>query len=255
MDSLPCGKKDKGKWLKDLMEQERPTILGLQETKLQKKGEGGFMHIIEGYKAHFNSCTAKNGYSGTAVYIRDDVKPIKITHGINVAKHDDEGRMITVELPECYYITSYVPNSGQKLERLKYRTEEWDRDVIEYLLNLQETKPVVWCGDLNVAIMDIDVHNPKGNKKTAGFTNEERNSFRRVLDEHKFTDSFRHFNAQTANCYTYWGYRHNAREQDKGWRLDYFITSHSIKDKLKESYILKDVMGSDHCPIALLMDK
>ncbi|KAL0482630.1 AP endonuclease [Acrasis kona] len=238
--------KESGKYLKDLVAK-----VGKFRTAL----EGTYEDILPGYVSHFNSCTAKNGYSGTAVYIKNSIKPIAVTFGMGIEKHDTEGRNITVELPEYYFVVSYVPNSGSKLERLDYRTEEWDVDMFKYLNTLQEKKPVIWTGDLNVAILDIDVHNPKGNKNTAGFTDQERNSFRKLIDEHKYIDSFRHFQKDVKNCYTYWGYRMNMREKDKGWRLDYFMTSESLKDKLKDSYILKSYLGSDHCPLGLIIKK
>jgi len=172
---------------------------------------------------------------------------------MGIDKHDDEGRLITVEYEDLYLINTYVPNSGQKLERLDYRTKEWDVDLLKYMKKLEETKPVVWTGDLNVAVLDIDVHNPKGNKKTAGFTDQERKAT--PIVNHNFIDSYRLLNGNIPNCYTYWGYRQNMREKDKGWRLDYFICSQSLKESIKHSYILKKVLGSDHCPISIVLDK
>jgi exodeoxyribonuclease-3 len=260
---------------------EKPIAICLQETKLQDLDSVTmeYSHILgDDYIPYFNHCSKKKGYSGTAVFLLNHElypgapKPIKVTTKIEIEEEEEvkkkmsdedlvklnsEGRCITVEYPDLYLVNTYVPNSGVKLERLTERTTKWDLLMLCYIKKLQKRKPVVWCGDLNVAILDIDVHNPKGNQKTAGFTPEERASFRSILQTCKLMDTFRSLNnmAQVPNCYTYWGYRFNMRAKDKGWRLDYFCTSESLKDRLIDSYILKDVMGSDHCPIGLLLKR
>ncbi|KAG2374318.1 hypothetical protein C9374_010888 [Naegleria lovaniensis] len=243
----------KENYIKLLGDSEKPYCICLQETKLTAKNQSKFEKILPGYTAHFNHCVAKNGYSGTAVFTLDSHPPVKVSFGMGISKHDNEGRLITVEYEDVYLVNTYVPNSGQKLERLDYRTTEWDVDMLNYLKKLEATKPVVWTGDLNVAVLDIDVHNPKGNKKTAGFTDQERKAT--PIVQHNFIDSFRLFHPQTPDCYTYWGYRFNMRAKNKGWRLDYFICSQSLKENIESSYILSKVLGSDHCPISLVLKK
>ncbi|KAL9645531.1 hypothetical protein ABK040_000595 [Willaertia magna] len=242
----------KESYLEDLIKSEKPTCICLQETKLSSTSSK-YEKLLKGYTAHFNHCSAKKGYSGTAVYTLNENKPIKVTFGMGIDKHDNEGRLICVEYEDLYLINTYVPNSGQKLERLDYRTTEWDVDMLNYLKNLEKTKPIVWTGDLNVAILDIDVHNPKGNKRTAGFTDEERKAT--PLIQNNFIDSYRMFHPKETDCYTYWGYRQGMRAKNKGWRLDYFICSQSLKEKIVDSYILKEVLGSDHCPIGIILNK
>jgi exodeoxyribonuclease III len=269
--------KEKGASMLNLIKEERPTAICLQETKLQSSMHQQYEDILgDDYVAHFSSSTKKKGYSGTAVFVLNPKKVagapkvIKVTKGITLKDEDNvkqktidddlvlnEGRVITVEFEDLYLVNVYVPNSGQKLERLDERTDDWDAIMGMYLNMLQKKKPVIWTGDLNCAILDIDLHDPKRNQKTAGFTPKERASFRSLLSDYNLIDSFRELNnmATVPKQYTYWGYRCGMREKDKGWRLDYFITSASVKDRLSDSYILKTVMGSDHCPIGLVMTR
>ncbi|XP_064617811.1 DNA repair nuclease APEX1-like isoform X2 [Liolophura sinensis] len=227
---------------------EKPDILCLQETKcdvskIPKTCE------VEGYHAYWSSGDTE-GYAGTGMYSK--TKPLDVTFGIGKEKHDKEGRTITAEFENYYVVSTYVPNSGRGLPRLDYRTKEWDEDFREYLKKLDEKKPVIWCGDLNVAHQEIDLKNPKGNKKTAGFTPQERESFTETLGM-GFFDSFRHLYPEQTEAYTFWTYMGNARGKNVGWRLDYFVLSERLKHKLCDSVIRKDVMGSDHCPIALFL--
>lgn len=267
--------KDRGATLTNMIESEKPTAICLQETKLQDLDSLTQQYgtiLGESYKAHFAHCSVKKGYSGTAIFTlkhKSVPKPLSVTYGLQLTKEEDclnlalddgllkgEGRVITVEYPDLYLVNTYVPNSGQKLERLNERTNQWDKAMGQYLDKLQKKKkPVVWCGDLNVSILDIDIHEPKKNAKSAGFTPQERESFRDLLSTYKLVDTFRKFYPEQANSYTYWGYRFNMREKDKGWRLDYFITSESLNERLVDSYILKSVMGSDHCPIGLVLNR
>lgn len=237
----------KGDILKDLVEKEKPIAVCLQETKLNKN-EKKYTELLKGYTSHFNYCKKKKGYSGTAVYVSNHFKPLKVTFDMGIQKHDEEGRLITIEYEKFYLINTYIPNSGQKLERLEYRTKEWDPDFFEYLKTLEKTKPIIWTGDLNVSILDIDVHDPKRMKKKAGFTKEEREEFQKVLD-YGFIDTFRKFYPNDVGKFSFWGYINNLREKNKGMRLDYFITSKVLD--VKDSKILSEIQGSDHCPVML----
>ncbi|CAG5118257.1 unnamed protein product, partial [Candidula unifasciata] len=190
----------------------------------------------------------KEGYSGVGLYYR--TSPLNITEGIGIKKHDEEGRVITAEFDKFFLVNTYIPNSGRGLPRLDYRTKEWDVDFRNYLKSLDKKKPVVWCGDLNVAHHEIDLKNPKGNKKTAGFTIEERESFTVTLSE-GFIDSFRYLYPHQEGAYTFWTHMMNARAKNTGWRLDYFVLSERLKDNLCDSIIRSHVLGSDHCPIVL----
>eukprot|EP00818_Percolomonas_sp_WS_P010093 CAMPEP_0117435798 /NCGR_PEP_ID=MMETSP0759-20121206/670_1 /TAXON_ID=63605 /ORGANISM="Percolomonas cosmopolitus, Strain WS" /LENGTH=329 /DNA_ID=CAMNT_0005227363 /DNA_START=35 /DNA_END=1024 /DNA_ORIENTATION=+ len=241
--------------LKNLLDSEKPDILCLQETKLQPSAEKKFQNLHDDYVVVLNSCTGKKGYSGTGVLIRKDLfeqtKPT-VTKGwsLNGASTaaDEEGRIMTIDLPHCYLCNTYVMNSGDKLQRLEERTTEWDPDMLAYLSALNEVKPVVWCGDLNCARTEIDLARPKTNKKTAGFTPQEREQFEKFF-EAGFLDSYRELNPGKKDAYTYWSYRHKCREKNLGWRLDYFIISPELKERVKDSSILSNVLGSDHCPI------
>ena len=192
----------------------------------------------------------RRGYSGTAVFTKKE--PISVKNGIGIEEHDKEGRVITLEFKEFYFVTVYTPNSQSELRRLEYRME-WERDFLAYLLKLQESKPVICCGDLNVAHEEIDLKNPKTNRKNAGFTDEERACFTKVL-ESGFIDTFRYFYPDKEGIYSWWSYRFKAREKNAGWRIDYFITSPSLKEKLQGAAIHTEIMGSDHCPIELDID-
>ncbi len=215
----------------------------MQETKLQ---EGQIDFAPEGYYAYWNYAE-KKGYSGTAVFTKKE--PLGVTYGLGIDEHDKEGRLITLEFDNFYFATVYTPNSKQELLRLDYRMV-WEDDFREYLLKLNEKKPVVFCGDLNVAHNEIDLKNPKTNHKNAGFTDEERSKMTALLDS-GFTDTFRYFYPDKEGIYSWWSYRFKAREKNAGWRIDYFITSNSLNDKLKDAKIHTEIMGSDHCPVEL----
>ena len=218
----------------------------LQETKMQ---EGQLDVQFEGYHSYWNYAE-KKGYSGTAIFSK--VKPLSVTYGLGIEEHDHEGRVITLELESYYLITVYTPNSQEELRRLDYRMK-WDDDFRAYLKKLEEKKPVIVCGDLNVAHKEIDLKNPKTNRKNAGFTDEERAKFTTLL-ESGFTDTFRYFYPEQEGIYSWWSYRFKAREKNAGWRIDYFLTSDSLKDKLRGAQIHTDILGSDHCPVELTIE-
>ena len=218
----------------------------LQETKMQ---EGQLDVQFEGYQSYWNYAE-KKGYSGTAIFSK--VKPLSVTYGLGIEEHDHEGRVITLELESYYLITVYTPNSQEELRRLDYRMK-WDDDFRAYLKKLEEKKPVIVCGDLNVAHKEKDLKNPKTNRKTAGFTDEERAKFTTLL-ESGFTDTFRYFYPEQEGIYSWWSYRFKAREKNAGWRIDYFLTSDSLKDKLRGAQIHTDILGSDHCPVELTIE-
>ncbi|MBQ7350394.1 MAG: exodeoxyribonuclease III [Bacteroides sp.] len=218
----------------------------LQETKMQA---GQLDLQFDGYTSYWNYAE-KKGYSGTAIFTRH--QPLSVTYGIGVEEHDREGRVITLEMDSFYLITVYTPNSQDGLRRLDYRMT-WEDDFLAYLKKLEERKPVVVCGDLNVAHQEIDLKNPKTNRKNAGFTDEERAKFSRLL-EAGFTDTFRYFYPDRKEIYSWWSYRFKAREKNAGWRIDYFVTSASLNDKLQDAQIHTDIFGSDHCPVELTLD-
>ena len=221
-------------------------IFCLQETKLQ----GGQINWDKpGYHAYWNYAE-KKGYSGTSIFTKEE--PLAVTYGMGIEEHDHEGRVITLEFPEFYMITVYTPNSQDELKRLPYRME-WEDAFRAYLLKLNETKPVVVCGDLNVAHEEIDLKNPKTNRKNAGFSDEERAKMTELLAA-GFTDTFRHFYPDTEGAYSWWSYRFHAREKNAGWRIDYFLTSKTLDDKLVSACIHPEVYGSDHCPVELVLD-
>lgn len=218
-------------------------IFCLQETKLQ---EGQIELDLEGYYQYWNYAV-KKGYSGTAIFTKK--KPISVSYGLGIEKHDQEGRVITLEFEEFHMVTVYTPNSQNELARLSYRME-WEETFLDYLKQLEETKPVIVCGDFNVAHKEIDLKNPKTNRKNAGFTDEERGKFTELL-EAGFVDTFRHFYPDLEQVYSWWSYRFSARAKNAGWRIDYFVVSECLKDKLIDATIYKDIMGSDHCPVGL----
>ncbi len=234
------------KGFKDFFNDIDADIFCVQETKLQ---EGQIDFAPEGYHAYWNYAE-KKGYSGTAIFTKKE--PINVTYGLGIDEHDKEGRLITLEFDDFYFATVYTPNSKQELLRLDYRMV-WENDFRNYLLKLNEKKPVVFCGDLNVAHNEIDLKNPKTNHKNAGFTDEERNKMTALLDS-GFTDTFRYFYPDKEGIYSWWSYRFKAREKNAGWRIDYFITSNSLNDKLQEAKIHTEIMGSDHCPVELDID-
>ena len=208
--------------------------------------EGQLELETEGYHQYWNSAV-KKGYSGTAIFTRQE--PISVTKGIGIEEHDQEGRVITLEFEDFYFITVYTPNSQAELARLDYRMH-WEDDFLAYLKNLEKKKPVIFCGDLNVAHEEIDLKNPKTNHNNAGFTDEERQKFSALLDA-GFIDTFRYFYPDQENIYSWWSYRARARKKNVGWRIDYFCVSEGLKNRLKDAKILTDVLGSDHCPIEL----
>ena len=231
-----------GKGFMDFFNQADADIFCLQETKMQ---EGQFELDLPGYYQYWNYAE-KKGYSGTAVFTKRE--PISVTYGIGVEEHDHEGRVITLEYENFYFITVYVPNSQDELKRLDYRMA-WEDAFLEYIRALDKVKPVIYCGDLNVAHQEIDLKNPKTNRRNAGFTDEERAKMSTVLSS-GFIDTFRYFYPDQVT-YSWWSYRFRAREKNAGWRIDYFICSESLKDKLTDAVIHTEVMGSDHCPVEL----
>lgn len=234
----------KGEFQK-FMETEAPYIIGLQETKLQ---EGQIDLDIPGYYQYWNYAE-KKGYSGTALFTKEE--PINVTYGIGIEEHDKEGRVITAEFQDFYFITVYVPNAKEDLSRLEYRCV-WEDDFLKYIKNLEKTKPVIYCGDLNVAHKEIDLKNPKPNRGHAGFTDEEREKFDNVVSS-DLVDTFRHFYPELEGAYSWWSYRFQARAKNAGWRIDYFVTSKALTDRLEDAVIYKDQMGSDHCPVGLIL--
>ena len=221
-------------------------IFCLQETKLQ---EGQIDLPLEGYYQYWNYAE-KKGYSGTAIFTKKE--PLAVSNGIGIDEHNTEGRVITLEFEDFFFVTCYTPNSQNELKRLDYRMK-WEDDFREYLLRLNKKKPVILCGDLNVAHNEIDLKNPKTNRKNAGFSDEEREKMTTLLNS-GFTDSFRYLYPDKEGIYSWWSYRFNARKNNAGWRIDYFITSDSIKGKIIDSKIHTDIMGSDHCPVELDID-
>lgn len=218
-------------------------IFCLQETKLQK---GQIEMDLPGYFEYWNYAD-KKGYSGTAVFTRTE--PLSVSYGIGIDEHDHEGRVITLEFEKFFLVCVYVPNSQRELTRLGYR-QEFERDFLQYIKKLDCMKPVIYCGDLNVAHQEIDLKNPASNHKNAGFTDEERACFSTVL-ENGFIDSFRYLYPDTADVYSWWSYMFKAREKNVGWRIDYFVVSEKLKDNIKEAKVHMDIMGSDHCPVEL----
>lgn len=220
-------------------------IFCLQETKLQA---GQIELPLEGYYQYWNYAE-KKGYSGTALFSKKE--PLSVSYGIGIEEHDHEGRVITAEFEDYYVVTVYTPNSQDELKRLDYRMK-WEDDFLAYLKGLETKKPVIFCGDLNVAHKEIDLKNPKTNRKNAGFTDEERAKMTTVLNN-GFIDTFRYFYPDAEGIYSWWSYRFQARAKNAGWRIDYFIVSDSLKDKLADAKIHTDIFGSDHCPVELVL--
>ena len=229
----------------DFFNEADADIFCVQETKLQ---EGQIDLELDGYHQYWNYAD-KKGYSGTALFTKE--KPISVSYGIGIDKHDHEGRVITAEFDDYYFITCYTPNSQNELQRLDYRME-WEDDFKAYLKSLEKKKPVIVCGDLNVAHNEIDLKNPKTNRKNAGFTDEERGKITALLDD-GFVDTYRYFYPDTANIYSWWSYRFKAREKNSGWRIDYFLCSKALCDKLEDAKIHTEILGSDHCPVELTL--
>ena len=221
-------------------------IFCLQETKLQ---EGQIEMDLPGYYQYWNYAE-KKGYSGTAIFTKKE--PVSVSYGIGIDEHDHEGRVITLEFDDFYMVTVYTPNSQDELRRLEYRMK-WEDDLREYLLNLTHEKPVIVTGDMNVAHREIDLKNPKTNRRNAGFTDEERGKMTELLDS-GFIDTFRYFYPDTEGIYSWWSYRFKAREKNAGWRIDYFLVSKDMESRLKDAKIHTEVLGSDHCPVELEID-
>ena len=229
----------------DFFNEADADIFCIQESKMQ---EGQLDLELPGYHQYWNYAV-KKGYSGTGIFTKEE--PMNVFYGLGIEEHDQEGRVITLEFEDFFFVTVYTPNSQSELKRLDYRMK-WEDDFREYLQELDKEKPVIMTGDLNVAHEEIDLKNPKTNKKNAGFTQEERDKFTELLGA-GFVDSFRYLNPELAGAYTWWSYRFKAREKDAGWRIDYFVVSERWKEKIEDAIIYKTVMGSDHCPIGLQM--
>ncbi len=228
----------------EFLENENPHIICLQETKaMREQVEEEFANYPHQYWNH----AEKKGYSGTAVLSKEE--PLQASYGIGIEKHDNEGRVVTLEFKDFYLVNIYVPNSKRGLARLDYRHNEWDYDLLDYMKDLEEKKPVIFCGDMNVAHKEIDLANPSTNRRNAGFTDEEREGFDNIVNA-GFIDTFRMFEKGPGH-YTWWSYMGKARERNVGWRIDYFCVSPELKDRVKKSHILPEVMGSDHAPIVL----
>ena len=231
------------KGFQDYFDQMNADFFCLQETKLQ---EGQIDLPLPGYEQFWNYAQ-KKGYSGTAIFAKE--APLSVTYGIGIEELDTEGRLITLEYPDFYLVTCYTPNAQQGLARIDHRLK-WDEAFRQHLCRLDQKKPVIACGDLNVAHQEIDLKNPASNRGNAGFSDEERESFGKLLDA-GFTDSFRHLFPDATGMYSWWSYRFNARKNNAGWRIDYFIVSDRIKDQITATPIFNDVLGSDHCPVGL----
>ena len=232
-----------GKGFLEVFKEMDADIFCLQETKLQ---EGQIELELPGYYQYWNYAR-KKGYSGTAMFTRQE--PLAVTYGIGIEEHDQEGRVITAEFPEYYVVTCYTPNSQNELARLDYRMT-WEDAWRKYLKGLEQKKPVVFCGDLNVAHQEIDLKNPRTNRRNAGFTDEERGKFTELLNA-GFVDTYRYFYPDQEGVYSWWSYRFRARQNNAGWRIDYFLVSERLQEQIKAAYILPQVMGSDHCPVCL----
>ena len=235
-----------GKGFADIFQSLDADFVCLQETKLQA---GQLELSFPGYESYWNYAE-KKGYSGTCIFTRHS--PLAVSYGIGVPEHDAEGRVITLEYNGFYLVTVYTPNSKDDLSRLAYR-QQWEDAFLAYLKGLEERKPVIFCGDLNVAHKEIDLKNPKTNHHNAGFTDEEREKFTQLLDN-GFVDTFRHFYPDLTGAYSWWSYRRNARATNAGWRIDYFVVSECLKDRLLDAGIRSDIFGSDHCPVTLTVE-
>lgn len=222
-------------------------IFCIQETKMQ---EGQIELDLQGYRQYYNYAERK-GYSGTAVFTKKE--PLNVEYGIGIEEHDKEGRVITLEFDKFYMVNCYTPNSGRELARLEYRMT-WEDEFKAYLIKLDKQKPVIICGDLNVAHTEIDLKNPKSNRKNAGFTDEERSKIENLLNS-GFTDTFRKIYPNKEGAYTWWSYMFNARANNAGWRIDYFLVSDRISKNIKDAYIYAEIMGSDHCPVGLEIEE
>ena len=234
-----------GKGFLDFFKEVNADVFCIQESKLQ---EGQIQLELDGYEQYWNYA-AKKGYSGTAIFTK--IKPISAFCGIGIEEHDNEGRVITLEFDEYFLVNVYTPNSKRELERLEYRMK-WEDDFRVYLKKLEEKKPVIFCGDMNVAHNDIDLKNPKTNRNSAGFTTQEREKLTELLSQ-GFVDTYRSLYPDKTDAYTWWSYMFSARAKNAGWRIDYFCVSESLKDRIESADIYSDVMGSDHCPVGLVI--
>lgn len=238
------------KGFKESFENLDADIFCIQETKMQENQiTEDITEVLKNRYTYWNSAE-KKGYSGTAVFTKKE--PINVTYGLDKEEHDKEGRIITLEYENFFLVNCYTPNSKRELERLGYR-QVWEDEIREYLVKLDKKKPVIYCGDLNVAHKEIDLKNPATNHHSAGFTDEERNKLTELLDA-GFIDTFRYMYPDKRDTYSWWSYMFHAREKNAGWRIDYFITSESLKEKIKDAKILGEIMGSDHCPVELEID-
>lgn len=235
-----------GKGFLDFFKEEDADIFCLQETKLQ----AGQIDLDLGDYYEYWNYAEKKGYSGTAIFTKKE--PLSVVYGMGIEEHDHEGRVITLEFEDFYMITVYTPNSKEELVRLPYRMK-WEDDFLVYLKKLEEKKPIILCGDLNVAHQEIDLKNPKTNRKSAGFSDEERGKFTQ-LTQAGLVDTFRHFYPDQEGAYTWWSYRFSARAKNTGWRIDYFLVSQVLAPKLQDSLIYNEILGSDHCPVGLLIN-
>jgi exodeoxyribonuclease-3 len=235
-----------GKGFMDVFNNADADFFCIQESKMQA---GQLELNMPGYHQYWNYAV-KKGYSGTAIFAKEE--PLNVAYGIGIEEHDQEGRVITLEYDKFYMVTVYTPNSQNELARLSYRMK-WEDDFADYIMGLDEKKPVIICGDLNVAHKEIDLKNPKTNRHNAGFTDEEREKFSKLLDR-GFIDTFRYFYPDKADIYSWWSYRFKAREKNAGWRIDYFLVSKRLEDKLKDAVIHTEIFGSDHCPVELDID-
>jgi exodeoxyribonuclease-3 len=235
-----------GKGLMDYLDREQPDVLCLQEIKARPEQ---VPQRFDGYEVYWNSAV-RPGYSGTAIFTRKT--PLEVTNGIGQPEHDQEGRVITADFGDFFLVNVYTPNSQRELTRLDYRTNEWTPAFIAYLTRLQKTKPVIFCGDMNVAHKEIDLARPRENTRNAGFTTEERTAFDQILAV-GFLDTFRQFEPAGGN-YTWWSYQNGARERNIGWRIDYFCASGKLSNNIQSAFIQMDVKGSDHCPVGLVLD-
>ena len=235
-----------GKGFMDVFNNADADFFCIQESKMQA---GQLELNMPGYHQYWNYAV-KKGYSGTAIFAKEE--PLNVAYGIGIEEHDQEGRVITLEYDKFYMVTVYTPHSQNELARLSYRMK-WEDDFADYIMGLDEKKPVIICGDLNVAHKEIDLKNPKTNRHNAGFTDEEREKFSKLLDR-GFIDTFRYFYPDKADIYSWWSYRFKAREKNAGWRIDYFLVSKRLEDKLKDAVIHTEIFGSDHCPVELDID-
>lgn len=235
-----------GKGFMEFFQKEDADIFCIQETKVQ---EGQVSLPLEGYYQYWNYAQ-KKGYSGVAIFTK--VKPVSVSYGIGIEEHDNEGRVITLEFDSYYVVTVYTPNSQRGLTRLEYRMK-WEDEFLKYLKLLEKSKPIIVCGDLNVAHKEIDLKNPQSNRKNAGFTDEERSKFDNYISN-GLVDTYRYLYPDKTGVYSWWSYMFNARQNNAGWRIDYFVVSDSIKGQVKDALVYSEIMGSDHCPVGIILE-